>query len=82
MKRTQVPKADDADSDDMLREYDVDYSKSRPNRFAGQIGAHQCVIVLDPDISEVFKTSAAVNAVLRALIATMPPTTHARQETP
>jgi hypothetical protein len=30
------------------------------------------VVVLDPDVAEVFKTPESVNAVLRALIAAMP----------
>jgi len=30
------------------------------------------VVVLDPDVAEVFKTPEAVNRVLRALITTMP----------
>jgi hypothetical protein len=59
---------------DMLPEYRFDYSKARPNRFAsGQEGA-RIVVVLDPDISEVFKTPQSVNTVLRALITTMPKT--------
>jgi hypothetical protein len=31
------------------------------------------VVVLDPDIAKVFTTAESVNAVLRALLATMPP---------
>jgi hypothetical protein len=61
-------------SSDMQSEYDFDYQKSKPNRFAGQIAREQVVIVLDPDISKVFRTSESVNSVLRALIATMPKT--------
>ena len=75
MRKTQVPSAHDITADDMLPEYNIDYSKSRPNRFAGQIGKDQLVVILDPDIAEVFTTSASVNAVLRALIVTMPPVT-------
>ena len=30
------------------------------------------MVVLDPDVAAVFKTPAAVNSVLRALISTMP----------
>lgn len=58
----------------MLPEYHFDYAKARPNRFAGQIDKSQVVVMLDPDIAEVFTTSESVNAVLRALITTMPPT--------
>lgn len=61
----------DQDSD-MQEEYSFDYRQARPNRFAGQIDKSQVVVVLDPDVSEVFTTPAEVNAVLRALITTMP----------
>ena len=57
---------------DMLEEYQFDYSKARSNRFAPKIPEGGRVIVLDPDIAEVFTTPESVNAVLRALIATMP----------
>ncbi len=59
----------------MLPEYDFDYSQARPNRFADRISQDRIVVILDPDVAEVFKTPESVNAVLRALIATMPQTT-------
>ena len=58
--------------DDMQPEYRLDYTKARPNRFAPAIPEGSRVIVLDPDIAKVFTSPEAVNAVLRALIATMP----------
>ena len=61
-----------ADSSDELREeYCLDYSKARPNRFAG-LPAEPRVVVLDPDVAEVFETPDSVNEVLRALIKTLP----------
>jgi hypothetical protein len=54
-------------------EYRFDYTKAKPNRFARR-GVSRVVVVLDPDISEVFKTPESVNTVLRALIITMPRT--------
>lgn len=59
-------------ADDMLPEYDIDYSQARPNRFAGRL-AQTRTIELEPDVAAVFTTQDAVNAVLRALIQTMPP---------
>ena len=56
--------------DDLLPEYQFDYSKARPNRFA--LPRNHRVVMLDDDVAEVFATSEQVNAVLRALIATMP----------
>lgn len=74
MKTTSAPEPEQSTADDMLPEYHFDYGKARPNRFAGQIDKSQVVVMLDPDIAEVFTTSESVNAVLRALITTMPPT--------
>lgn len=63
---------DDTMSDDLLPEYDFDYSQARPNRFAEQFTQGSVAVVLDPDVAEVFTTPEAVNRVLRALITTMP----------
>jgi hypothetical protein len=71
MKKTQAVKKREA-PDDMRREYRFDYSKSKPNRFAERASQGRTVVVLDPDIAEVFDTPESVNNVLRALIATMP----------
>jgi hypothetical protein len=59
-------------SEDLLPEYEFDYSKSRPNRFAGRISKDRTVVLLDSEVSEVFTTPESVNTVLRALIETMP----------
>ena len=56
----------------MRPEYDFDYTKDRPNRFAGRIDQDQLVVVLDRDISQVFTTPESVKTVLRALITSMP----------
>ena len=58
-------------ADDMLPEYDVDYSQVQPNRFAARL-AQTRTIELEADVAAVFTTQDAVNAVLRALIQTMP----------
>jgi hypothetical protein len=60
-------------SDDLRAEYCFDYRQARPNRFSGRAKADRMVVVLDPDIAEVFTTPESVNTVLRALITTMPP---------
>ena len=74
MKKTSTPESDQAVSDDLLPEYDLDYSKGRPNRYAGRIDKSQVVVMLEPDVAEVFTSPESVNAVLRALISTMPAT--------
>ena len=65
-------------ADDMLPEYDVDYSKAKPNRFARRPNATD-MIKLDADVAAVFQTAEAVNTILRALIHSMPQAT--RSET-
>jgi hypothetical protein len=60
---------------DMRREYRFDYAQARPNRFAGRIDPQQLVVLLDPDVSEVFSTPESVNTALRALITAMPKST-------
>lgn len=74
MRRTPTPKSEIDVDDDLLPEYDLDYSKGRPNRYAGKIDKSQVVVMLEPDVAEVFTTPESVNAVLRALISTMPAT--------
>ena len=56
----------------MLPEYSFDYSKARPNRFAGRISEERLVVLLDPEVSQVFTTPEAVNTVLIALVAALP----------
>jgi len=56
----------------MRDEYQFDYGKARPNRFADKMSKDPLMIVLDPDVAAVFKTPESVNRVLRALVATMP----------
>ncbi len=71
MKKTSPSKTNSAALDDMRSEYNFDYRKARPNRFAART-KDRLTVVLDPDVSKVFTTPEAVNTVLRALIATMP----------
>jgi hypothetical protein len=49
-------------------EYRFDYTKSKPNRFAGALARDAVVVVLDPDVAKVFRNSRRVNAILRASI--------------
>ena len=72
MKNTKVVEHTSNLSDEMRDEYQFDYSKAKPNRFASRIGQDQLMIVLDPAVAAVFKTTESVNQVLRAIIASMP----------
>lgn len=73
MKKIEDKKSTENETNEMRSEYQFDYEKARPNRFAGRSKENRLVVVLDPDITQVFTTPEAVNNVLRALIATMPP---------
>jgi len=55
---------------DMLSEYNFDYSKAKINRFA--IKQAPLTVTLDADIAEVFKDSEAVNRALRAILLALP----------
>lgn len=59
------------EADDLLPEYDLDYTKAKSNRFALH-EPRRTVAVLDEDLSQVFTTPEAVNRALRALIEAMP----------
>ena len=59
-------------SDDLRAEYALDYSQSRPNRFAARMSGEVVAVVLDPDVATVFDTSESVNRLLRSVIAAMP----------
>ena len=59
-------------SDDLRAEYTLDYSQSRPNRFAARMSGEVVEVVLDPDVAAVFDTSESVNRLLRSVIAAMP----------
>ena len=58
-------------SEGLHPEYSFDYTKAKPNRFAGRM-ADRIVVVLDPDVAEVFSTPDSVNTALRALISATP----------
>ena len=59
-------------SDELRPEYQFDYSKAKPNRFAAPLKKGGRLVVLDPEVAAVFPASDVVNSVLRALLQTMP----------
>ena len=56
----------------MRKEYRFDYRRAKPNRFAEKMSEGVVVVVLEPDVAAVFKSSEAVNALLRSVIAALP----------
>lgn len=73
MKKPRTVKRRKNVPDDLKPEYQLDYTRARPNRFAAQHKEGSRVIVLDPDVARVFTSPESVNEVLRALMETMPP---------
>ena len=72
MKKTSTSKSRGKPLEDMQPEYNFDYTKAKPNRFAEKMTEGVVAVVLEPDVAAVFKSSEAVNAVLRSVIAAMP----------
>ena len=56
---------------DMPTEYQLDWSKAKPNPYAARL-KDTVAVVLAPDAAEVFPTSDAVNTLLRSIIAAVP----------
>ncbi len=68
-------------ADDIPAEYNFDYSKAKPNRFARRESLSN-MIRLDADVAAVFQTAEAVNTALRALMQTMPQAAHHETASP
>ena len=56
----------------MRKDYRFDYSRAKPNCFAEKMSKDGVVVLLEPDVAAVFKSSEAVNALLRSVIAALP----------
>ena len=56
---------------DMPAEYQLDWSKAKPNPYAARL-KDTVAVVLAPDVAEVFPTSDSVNTFLRSVIAAVP----------
>ncbi len=72
MKRTPSPRRRRSVPVDIRGEYQFDYRKARPNRFAALMKGSTVAVVLDPDVASVFQTSEAVNSLLRSVISALP----------
>ncbi len=68
MKKTK--RGSESKVSEMLSEYNFDYSKSKPNRFAKT--EKQIVVQIDEDVAKVFSSSEKVNTALRTLIHSYP----------
>lgn len=75
--RREIPKkpvnaGSTGDRRDLDSENRFDYSKARPNRFAGRPRVQPVVVVLAPDVAKVFKDGESVNAMLRSIMKALP----------
>jgi hypothetical protein len=59
-------------SDELRPEYEFDYRQAKPNRFAAGLKPGGRIIVLEPEVAEVFHSSQEVNTLLRAVLQAMP----------
>ncbi len=69
-------------SDELRDEYQFDYRQAKANRFAAALQKGGRLVVLDPEVAVAFQQSDVVNAVLRALLETMPDRTEKPGGTP
>ena len=78
--KTKINNENDS-SEDMLEEYDLDYSKAKSNKYAlnfnkstikvydeGKLVKEMKPVLVDVDIIKHFKTSLQINKALRSLI--------------
>jgi hypothetical protein len=72
MRKTSNGKKHRILRDPLRKEYRFDYRRAKPNRFAENMSKDAVVVVLEPDVAAVFKSSEAVNALLRSVIAALP----------
>lgn len=64
MKKPSRSKVSEVGGNEILPEYD--FSAGRPNKYAESYRQGTNVVLLDPDVAELFPDSASVNEVLRA----------------
>ena len=62
MKKTPANKS--RKIQEMASEYRFDYRKAKPNRFAARMKDEPLIVMIDPDIAKVFKSSEQVNNAL------------------
>lgn len=72
MKNTHNSETNQNLEDELLPEYNFDYKKARPNRFAIKRDVDSVTVTLDTDLARVFKTSEDVNKALRAILSAIP----------
>ena len=72
MKNTPNSEANQNLEGELLPEYNFNYSKACPKRFAIPKEEDSVIVKLESDVAKVFKTSEAVNKALRAILSAIP----------
>jgi hypothetical protein len=67
-----IPRTKSRKVQEMASEYRFDYKKAKPNRFAARMKNEPLIVMIEPDVAKVFKSSEQVNKALRMLISAMP----------
>ncbi len=68
MKKTSIKK----NNDGIKTDYELDYTKAKPNRFANLVRKKTVLIPLEEDVAKVFNSPSQVNDMLRAIIKAIP----------
>ena len=63
MKNTSQNRLKAKRANGLRPEYHFDYTKAKPNRFAGRARPGSVAVLLDPDVARVFQSAESVNAV-------------------
>ncbi len=63
-----MKKKNNIENDDLLENYEFDYSKAMPNRFAKILNEQEGIIILSPELREYFPNSESVNKALQRYI--------------
>jgi hypothetical protein len=72
MKKTRSTKRQYL-TDDLSSEYRFDYSKGRRNPYSSRFSGDRVVVLIDEDLSKVFKTPGSVNKALREYLVVSTP---------
>ena len=56
----------------MKNKYELNYSKAKPNRFAGIVKEKVILYPIDKDVAKVFRSPDEANKALRAIINAIP----------
>ena len=73
LKKEKIMKKMPNKKDDFMKnEYNFDYSKSKPNHFAGIVKERVILYPIDEDVAKVFRNPAEANNALRSIINALP----------